>query len=179
VAGNGDHRSLEDLLPLVYEELRALASRQLVREGDSATLQTTELVHEAYLRLANDARVARFGRAYFFSAASNAMRRILVDRARRRCAAKRGGAVHKALSLDEHSAAIDEFAGELVDFNAALERLASLHARQARVVECRYFGGLSVEETAEALGVSARTIKHDWAVARAWLNGALRVRTDG
>jgi RNA polymerase sigma factor (TIGR02999 family) len=169
--------SLVDLVPLIYDELRDLAHRQLARAGAGATLQTTELVHEAYLRLVDDTKVTRLGRAYFFGAAAGAMRRILVDRARRRTAAKRGGGpALSILDADPESLAVDAFADELIDLDAALTDLAALDARQARVVECRYFGGMSVEETAAALGVSSRTVKYDWALARAWLHNALRSR---
>jgi RNA polymerase sigma factor (TIGR02999 family) len=152
-----------------------MAHRQLARElgGPGRTLQTTELVHEAYLKLVDETQVTRRGRAYFFAAAANAMRQVLVDRARRRRASKRGSG-RAALSLDEGSVAVDTFADELVSLDDALGQLASISERQARVVDCRYFGGLTVEETAEALGVSPRTVKSDWALARAWLHNVLR-----
>src|SRR5690606_27472828 len=132
------------------------------------TLQTTALVHEAYFRLADDTKVTARGRAYFFAAAARAMRQVLVDHARRRNAAKRGGGV-EPVSLDETRLAVDELAAELLDLDRELERLAALNERHARVVECRFFAGLSVEETAAALDVSPRTVKSDWALARAWL----------
>ena len=169
-----DAETVTGLVPMIYDELRAMAHRQLAREGLEQTLQTTELVHEAYLRLVDDRYVTRRGRAYFFAAASHAMRRVLVDRARRRSAYKRGGGYCTTFALDETSVAVDAFAEELLDLDDALERLAALDPRQARVVECRYFGGLDVEETAVALGVSPRTVKSDWALARAWLYGELR-----
>jgi RNA polymerase sigma factor (TIGR02999 family) len=173
--GDLDAASLEQLVPAIYEELHLMAHRQLASEHGANTLQTTELVHEVYLRLVDDLRVTRRGRAYFFAAAAQAMRRVLVERARRRTAAKRGGpAAANALSIDETQIAVDAFASELLDLDEALERLAALDPRQARVVECRYFGGLDVEETAAVLGVSPRTVKSEWAMARAWLHDALR-----
>lgn len=167
-AGNGDATALDQLIPLVYEELRALAHRRLAEERRDDSLQTTALVHEVYLRLVDDTRVTRRGRAYFFAAVGRAMRRILVDRARRRLAAKRGEGA-ELVSLDERQAAVDAYAAELVDLDEALNRLAEESPRHARVVELRYFAGSSVERTAEALGVSPRTVKSDWAMARAWL----------
>lgn len=169
---HADAASLELLVPLIYDELRVMAHRQLARESPANTLQTTELVHEAYVRLVDSTQIAAHGRAYFFAAAATAMRRVLVDRARRRTAAKRG-AGETPLSLDEGSIAVDEFASELVALDDALEKLAASHPRQARVVECRYFAGLNVDETAAALGISPRTVKYDWALARAWLYTAL------
>ncbi len=171
-ADSGDGAALERLVPLLYDELRAMAHRQLGRERHDHTLQTTALVHEAYLKMVDDTRVTRRGKAYFFAAAGRAMRQVLVDYARRRKAEKRGGGA-KALSLDEEQIAVDEFAGELLDLDRALEQLAALNPRHARVVECRFFAGMSVEETAEALDVAPRTVKYDWALARAWLFDAL------
>jgi RNA polymerase sigma factor (TIGR02999 family) len=170
---SGGNESLDRLIPLLYEELKRVAHRQLRREAPGQTLRTTDLVHEAYLRLVDQTQVTRRGRAYFFAAAARAMRQVLIDRARRRRAAKRGGG-QLDVDVDPATIAVDEFAEGLVDFDAALEELARLSPRQARVLECRYFGGLSVEETAEALEISARTVKYDWALARAWLYGVLR-----
>lgn len=172
-AGSDAGANLDRLVPVVYEQLRSIAARQLARERPDHTLQTTALVHEAYLKLIDDARVTRRGRAYFFAAAARAMRQVLVDHARRRTAAKRGGGVEPA-SLSGVQAPGDTFAAEILDLDAALGRLAALNPRHARVVECRFFGGLTFEEIAEALGLSLRTVKYDWALARAWLYDALR-----
>ena len=164
---------VDALVPLVYDELRAMAHHQLAAERRGVTLDTTGLVHEAYMRLVDEAQVPDGNRAYFFGAAAQAMRRVLIDAARRRKRLKRGGG-RGALDLDAIQVAVDEFATELLDLETALERLAVLYPRQARVVECRFFGGLDVEETAAALDLAPRTVKRDWALARAWLYRALR-----
>lgn len=170
----GDPAALDQLVAFLYDELREMARRQLAREHRVPTLHTTELVHEVYLRLADGGGVSERGRAYFFGAAARAMRRVLVDSARRRTAAKRGGGAAR-VSLDEsHGLAVDLYAGELLDVDHALTVLEAEHPRLARVVELRFFGGLGVEETAETLGVSPRTVKSDWALARAWLYNLLR-----
>jgi RNA polymerase sigma factor (TIGR02999 family) len=171
-AGPAGAPVLDRLLPLVYEELRALAHRQLAGERPDHTLRTTALVHEAYVRLVDDTRVTRQGRAYFFGAAARAMRQVLVDHARRHRSLKRGGNAQR-IPLDAHEIAVDRLADELIDLDAALEQLAQLNPRHARVVECRFFAGLEVEETAEALGISPRTVMYDWKLARAWLYDAL------
>jgi RNA polymerase sigma-70 factor (ECF subfamily) len=162
---------VEQLWPLIYDDLRAMAHRQLQRERPGQTLVTTALVHEAYLKLADSSLVAARGRAYFFAAAARAMRQILVDHARRRSRLKRdaGESYEPGPRL-----AVDRFAADLVDLHEALERLAEQTPRAARVVEYRFFGGLTVEETGAALGVSPRTVKNDWALARAWLYRALK-----
>jgi RNA polymerase sigma factor (TIGR02999 family) len=170
-AGRSDARA--DLLAFVYGELRALARAARRRERESLTLATTDLVHEAYLRLVGGAEVTYQDRMHFFAVAAQAMRRILVDWARTRRAQKRGGG-QAPLSLDlllEAGAGfpIDARADELLALDEALGRLALRSERQAHVVECRYFAGLSIEETAEALGVSPTTVKQDWMLARAWL----------
>jgi len=172
-ANPSDPASLDRLVPLIYDELRTIARRQLGRNRQNQSLQTTDLVHETYLRLAGDSGVTKRGRAYFYGAAARAMRQILVDAARRRKSAKRGGGI-ALLDLDEADAPAKAYAGELLDLDEALAELEKLNPRQARVVECRYFGGLSVEETTAALDVSPRTVKSDWALARAWLFDALQ-----
>jgi RNA polymerase sigma-70 factor, ECF subfamily len=165
--------ALERLVPLVYQELREMAQRHLGREHGNVTIQTTELVHEAYLRLVDSERVTRQGRAYFFGAAARAMRQVLIEAARRRGAQKRGGG-EAPVTLNDDLVAVDAYASELLDLDRALSELERVNPRHARVVECRYFGGLSVDEAAEALDISPRTVKSDWALARAWLYAALR-----
>jgi RNA polymerase sigma factor (TIGR02999 family) len=172
-ATTDDPPSLDRLLPLIYDELRAMARHQLAGERRNHTLQTTALVHETYLRLIDQTQVTRRGRAYFFAAAARAMRQVLVDHARRRRAKKRGGG-QAPLSLEEDQIAVDAVAAELIDLDEALTRLAELNPRPARVVECRFFGGMTTQETAEALDVSLRTVKSDWALAKAWLHRELK-----
>lgn len=167
-ADRGDVSNLNQLIPIVYAELKALAHRRLLDEQRHDSLQTTGLVHEVYLKLVDDTRVTRQGRSYFFAAASRAMRQILVDRARRRLALKRGEGI-ECVSLEENHAVVDADASGFLALDEALTRLAERSPRHAQVVECRYFAGMSVEETASALGVSPRTVKSDWAMARAWL----------
>lgn len=166
---------LPELISLVYDELHEMAHWQLLREHRNVTLQTTALVHEAYLKLVDDSRVTRRGRAYFFAAAARAMRQVLVDAARRRQAGKRGGGA-PLVSIDWEGERIDAYASELLDLDRALEDLGHRNPRHMQVVECRFFGGMGVEETADALGVSPRTIKADWALARAWLHQVLGKR---
>ncbi|CAN5823860.1 sigma-70 family RNA polymerase sigma factor [soil metagenome] len=166
--GNGGHDALDRVFPLVYEELRRLAHRQLRAEPTGHTLCTTALVHEAYLRLADQTRGQWRDRAHFLAIAAVAMRRILVDHARRHGSAKRGGALRR-VPLENADLAIEERAELLVALDDALSRLAALDGRQARVVECRFFGGMTEEETAEALGIGLRTAKRDWAKPRSWL----------
>jgi len=168
-ARGGDDAASAAVFPLVYDELRRLAHRQLRREAAGHSLNTTALVHEAYLRLVNQRQSQVTDRAHFFAIAATAMRRILVDHARRHGAVKRGaGATRVPLeSIDVLAPA--ERADLFLALDAALLQLATLDARQAQVVECRFFGGLTEDETAEALGTSARTVKRDWAKARSWL----------
>ena len=156
------------LLPVVYEELRRMAHALLHRERADHTLDTTALVHEAYLKLVDETRVVARGRDYFFAAAARAMRQVLIDYARRRGRHKRGGG-WAVISLDSRALAVDAFADGLEDLDEALSRLAEVYPRPARVVECRFFGGLNVDETAAALAISPRSVKRDWALARAWL----------
>lgn len=164
----GDDRLVDAILPLVYDELRAIAHRQLRREWSAPTLSTTALVHEAYVRLVDQTCVGWEDRAHFYAVAARAMRRILIDRARRRSALKRGGSA-RPLSLDEAQVAVDEQADLLLSIDDALTRLGALRERLAQVVEMRFFGGMTEEETAEALGLSVRTVRRDWVTARAWL----------
>jgi RNA polymerase sigma factor (TIGR02999 family) len=166
----GDPRAAEALLPLVYDELRALAERRLAREPAGATLQATALVHEAWLRLVGDGGAGGDwnSRGHFFGAAAQAMRRILVERARARTTAKRGGAALR-VPLEPQNVAAPLSDEDLLALDEALERLGARDARQGRVVLLRHFAGLSVDETAAALGVSPATVKSDWAFARAWL----------
>lgn len=172
-----DAPRVDQLVPSIYSELRGMAHRQLSREARNPTLETVELVHEAYVRMVGDERVTKRGRAYFFAAAARAMRQVLIDAARRRGAAKRGGG-EAHLTFDEKHFAVDQYASELMGLDAALADLESRSPRQVRVVECRFFAGMSVEETAAALDVSARTVKSDWALARAWLFAELRGTND-
>lgn len=172
-AGREGRDAFDELLPLVYDELRRMARRQLAREARRRTLNTTGLLHEAYLKLVDQTQVPLKSRAYFFAAAARAMRQVLVDAARRRRRLKRGGG-EAPLDLDDVQVGVDDFAAELTGLDEALERLKALFPRQARVVECRFFGGLSVEETAEALALAPRTVKRDWSLARAWLYRELR-----
>ncbi len=170
-AGRPDD-GLDHVFPAVYEELRRVAHRHLRGERPGHTLGTTALVHEAYLELAKLDHVRWPGHAYVLAAASRAMRRILVDWAVARRAQKRGGGV-AAEPLDDAVAMAVERGDDLLALDEALDRLTAVSERSARVVECRFFGGMSVEETAEALGTSPATVKRDWTTARAWLNREL------
>jgi RNA polymerase sigma factor (TIGR02999 family) len=184
--GGDDPEGWEQLAPLVYAELRAIAHRQLHRERDGHTLNTTALVHEAYLKLADQRHTRWRSRTHFFSMAATVMRRVLVDYARSYKAAKRAGALDNlslepSVALDDGRAGVewiaiaDERAEVLIALDDALDRLASIDKRLARVVECRFFGGLTEEETASALGMTARTVRRDWVRARAWLRNAIEV----
>lgn len=174
-ARSGDASAVANVFPLIYEELRGLAERQLKREPDGHTLSPTALVHEAYMRLIDYTRMEWTGRAHFMAVASTAMRRILIDHARGQRSLKRFGKLRR-ISIDAIQLGTDDQVELLIAVDAALERLAEHHARQARVVECRFFGGMTEEETAEALGVGLRTVKRDWARAKGWL---YRELTDG
>jgi RNA polymerase sigma factor (TIGR02999 family) len=167
----GDESALERLTPIVYAELRRMARRQMRQQRPGHTLQTTALLHEAYLRLAGGPKTALRNRAHFFGLAATAMRHILVDHARTCHRAKRGGA-YQPVTFDE-GAIVTERAAELVALDDALTTLTALHPRQSRVVEMRYFGGLSVEETAEVLEVSPDTVMRDWRAAKTWLHREL------
>jgi RNA polymerase sigma-70 factor (ECF subfamily) len=168
----GNQAALDKLTPLVYEELHRLAHRHMNRERRDHTLQTSALVNEAYLRLINQRDVQWQNRAHFFSIASRLMRRILVDHARAHNYAKRGGGALR-VSLDEAAFVSQERASELVALDDALTSLAAIDQRKCQVVELRFFGGMSVEETATALGVSPITVKRDWSTAKAWLHRAI------
>jgi RNA polymerase sigma-70 factor, ECF subfamily len=163
-----DDAATERLLPVVYEELRRMAHRQLLSERADHTLNTTGLVHEAYLRLAAPNGLQWADRSHFFAVAARAMRRVLIDHARRYHAAKRPGS-RTRVPLDDANLAVEERAEGLLALNEALERLALLDPRQSRVVECRFFGGMTEEETAAALGVTPRTVRRDWVKAKGWL----------
>ena len=165
---NGNESALEQLVPLVHGELRRLARREMVRERPGHTFQTTDLVNEAYLRLIDVRRVRWQDRAHFFAMSSTLMRRILVDHARERRARKRGGDARR-VSFDEALTVSAERGSDLVALDEALRALEEVDGRKSRVVELRFFGGLTAEETAEALGVSAETVRRDWRLARAWL----------
>lgn len=169
-----DQESLNKIMPIVYDELRRQAARYLKHERQGHTLQTTALVHEAYVRLIDQAGVRWQNRAHFFAIAAEMMRRILVDYARKRHAAKRGGDAVR-VTLNEALQASDQGDLDLITVDKALTKLATLDNQQARVVELRFFGGLNVEETAEVLGISERTVKRDWSVAKAWIRRELRV----
>jgi len=167
--GQGDQQAAEKLLPLVYDELRKLAAVKLVQEKPGQTLQATALVHEAYLRLVDRDAVQHWdGRWHFYAAAAEAMRRILVETARRRSRLKRGGAM-KRVELDPVELTVDQPPDELLALDEALGRLAAQHPEKAQLVKLRYFAGLTIEEAAAALGIGTSTADRHWAFARAWL----------
>jgi RNA polymerase sigma factor (TIGR02999 family) len=172
---NGDEQALNDLLRIVYPDLRRLANQHLRRERPDHTLQSTALVHEAYLRLEKQGVVKFENRSHFLAICSQLMRQILVEYARGRRTAKRDGGVK--LALDDIVVAARNRGADLVALDDALNQLAKLDAQQARIVELRFFGGLSIEETADVVGVSPATVKRDWAAARIWLHRELK-RTD-
>ena len=169
---NGDRSAAERLMPLVYDELRALAERYMQQERSSHTLQATALVHEAYIRLIDQSRVDWKSRDHFFAVAAETIRRVLVDHARKHRAAKRGGAAQK-VSLTEVMGASQPQHIDLLALDEALGELGELNDRQRKVVEMRFFGGLSVDATAHVLAVSAQTVRSDWTMARAWLRQRL------
>lgn len=168
----GDEEARDKLLPLVYQELRRVASRYLRNERRDHTLQATALVHETYLRLVEQKRTRWQSRAHFFGVAAQLMRRILVDHARRHATAKRGGALWR-VGLDESTPARASRDVEMVALDDALEELAGFDPKQARLVELRFFGGLTLQETAEVLGISVATVKREWNTARAWLHARI------
>lgn len=165
-------RAVDHLLPIVYDQLKQLAQRQLRGERSDHTLQTTDLVHEAYLKLSGLERIKWKSRAQFFAIAAQAMHRVLVDYALSRRAAKRGGGRHK-VPFDEAMLVSAEQAEEVLALHDALTGLEQMQPRLAQIVECRYFAGMSIEETAEALDISPATVKRAWTLARAWLNREL------
>ncbi|HEU4996800.1 MAG TPA: ECF-type sigma factor [Gemmatimonadaceae bacterium] len=166
-------RDIDAVFPQVYGELRRLAHAHLRRERAGHTLSTTDLVHEAYVRLADSTGIPVQERPRFFVIAATAMRRVLIEYARRRQAAKRGGTA-EIITLEADQIAADESSEMLIALDEALTRLASIEPRLASVVECRYFGGLTEDETAEALGITARTVRRDWVKAKEWLYAELR-----
>lgn len=165
--------TMDELVPLLYDELRRIAHYRLRAEQTGHTLETTGLVHEAYLRLAGAERLDLADRAHLLAVAAQAMRHVLIDSAVRRKAGKRGGG-RATVSLDDVPVIDPARSEELLALDEALTRLGAIDARQARVVECRFFGGMSIEDTAAALDLSPATVKRDWALARAWLNRELR-----
>jgi RNA polymerase sigma factor (TIGR02999 family) len=172
---SGDQGAFDKLLPLLYDELRRQARRYIRAQPAGQTLQTTALVHEAYLRLVGQSAVAWKGRAHFFGVAAKAMRSILVDHARARNAAKRGGSA-RAMTLDDAGGLAGPQASvDVVALHEALERLAEVDSRKSQLVELRYFGGLGIDEVAAVLGVSPATVKREWTTARAWLRRELSV----
>jgi RNA polymerase sigma factor (TIGR02999 family) len=173
----GDQKAAEKLIPVVYDELKRLARSYMRRERAGHTLQTTALVHEAYLKLVCQQSTNWQSRSHFFGIAAKLMRRILIDHARGHLREKRGGA-KVVVPLNEALVFSPEHSEDLVKLDEALERLSKLDTRQSRIVELRFFGGLSIEETSEFLGVSPKTVKRDWAVAKVWLHGELR-HSDG
>ncbi|HEX6134234.1 MAG TPA: sigma-70 family RNA polymerase sigma factor [Longimicrobiales bacterium] len=168
----GDRDALDLLLPQVYEELRRIAGARLRRERPDHTLHATEVVHEAFMKLVPLERVDWKDRAHFFAIASRAMRNVLIDHALRRGAAKRGGGA-VAVPLEAVPLSVERPVDDLIALSRALDALERIDERQARVVECRFFGGLEIDETAEALGISPATVSRDWAFARAWLHRAM------
>lgn len=167
-ASGGDRAALDALMPAVYRELRRLAARYLARERKGQSIQATMLVHEAYLRLFKAKGLQWQNRPHFMAIAAHSMREILVERARARDASKRGGG-RARVTMDDALAQVPETPIDVLALNEALDRLAAIDRQQARIVELRYFGGLTVEEVADAIGVSPATVKRDWTAARAWL----------
>jgi RNA polymerase sigma factor (TIGR02999 family) len=174
--GGGDRAALDRLLPLVFDELRRLAASYLRRERAGHTLQPTALVNEAYLRLVDQEGAQWQNRAHFFGIAANLMRQILVDHARQRSADKRGGSQLQRLSLTQAERLVKQEELDVLALNEALERLSEFDPQQARIVELKFFGGLTIEETAEVLGVSHATVEREWKLARAWLRRELSDR---
>ena len=172
-AADGDSHAASDLLPLIYSELQALARSFMAKEAVGNTLQPTALVHEAYLRLVGDPNLQWDNRGHFFAAAATAMRRILVERARAKLRLKRGGDGQR-IELQDHSLIEEPPSEDMLCLDEALDRLAQFDQRKSKVVMLRYFAGLSIEETASAMGVSPATVKNEWTFARAWLHRELK-----
>lgn len=167
-ASHGNRRAVDELTPLVYQELRRLAASKMRREPAGSTLQPTALVHEAYLKLIDQRDVEWQNRAHFFAIAAQEMRRLLLMHAREKRAQKRGSGGER-ITLDEGMALTEAHLEDLISLDSCLDRMAALDARQARIVELRFYAELSVEETAEVLGIGTATVKREWAMARAWL----------
>lgn len=174
----GDRETLNRLFSLLYDELRRVAHRQLISQPAHGTLNTTALINEAYLRMVDQTQVDWQDRAHFFAYAARTMRTIIVDYARRRGARKRGGHMTR-LSFEDRDLPVDAQAEVIVAVDDALTRLAEVSERLSRIVECRFFGGMSIDETAAALSVTDRTVRRDWIKAKAWLYGALYGETSG
>jgi len=172
-ATQGSSLSVDKLIPAVYEELRRIASRHMNKEWQNNTMSTTGLVHEAYINLVDQTKVDWRSKAHFCAIASRVMRQILIQHARKRNAVKRGGDLQR-IDLGEDVAMIQEQAGDLLDLDKAITRLEEKDERMARIVECRFFGGMTVEETAEALEMSVRTVERNWTKARTYLLGFLK-----
>jgi RNA polymerase sigma factor (TIGR02999 family) len=169
--GNGDQAALDELIPLVYDELRRLAGSYMRRESQDHTLQTSALVNEAYMRLVDQKNVQWQNRAHFFGVAAQLMRRILVDHARSRSRVKRGGGIQMVSLADQ--AGVSKEAAEVIALDDALTNLAEMDQRKSQIVEMKFFGGLTTEEVAEVLKITTRTVEREWRKARAWLNRAI------
>jgi RNA polymerase sigma-70 factor, ECF subfamily len=174
---DGEREALQQLVPLVYDDLRRLAAGYMGRETPGHSLQPTALVHEAYVRLIDQRRVQWRNRAHFFGVAANMMRRILVDDARKRRAEKRGGGAERITFVGDDIAAPEQHDIDVLALHESLERLAAFDSQQERIVELRYFGGLTIEETAEVVGVSSATVVREWTIAKAWLRADMSART--
>jgi len=171
--GDGHHEALDQLVPLVYDDLRRLAGGYMQRESPGHALQPTALVHEAYVRLIDQRRVQWRNRAHFFGVAASMMRRILVDHARARRAGKRGGDAERVTLVGDEVAAVEQNGIDVLALHESLERLAAFDPQQERIVELRYFGGLTIEEAAEVVGISPATVVREWTIAKAWLRADL------
>lgn len=169
---SGDGSALDELMPLVYDKMREMAHFRLLSEQPGHTLNTTDLVHEAYLKLAHFNRIDWESRAHFYGMASQVMRNVLVDFAVKKKAEKRGGNRHR-VTLDKQNLATEVNLNDVLSIHQALEQLAEIDERPVKVVECRFFGGLTLEETAKALNISTATVSRDWNMAKAWLNREL------